>query len=186
MASGRVEGLEQRFSQALDRLGAAVRDCPDGLWEQPMWHEPPPAADHQFLRADWTPISEPGQRDILAERWALRWPAPWSVAWHALETLDYDLGGGFGSWTPPEPFAGHPHWRDLATLIRAWRRDEIVGYVEYCRGRVATTLAAMTEEAGRRPLPAGHRRAGEPHAWLIACLVVHTAEHAAQIAEYVG
>ena len=64
------------------------------------------------------------------------------VSWHALEVLDYDLQGEFGPWSPPPPFAGHPHWRDLTSLPAAWSRSEMLGYIEYCRGPEGTRWQA--------------------------------------------
>jgi hypothetical protein len=107
------------------------------------------------------------------------------VAWHALEVFDYDLNGEFGPWTPPAPFAGHPHWRDVPRLAAAWSPSEMLGYVEYCRERARATLAGMTDERAARALPAAHRYAGQPHARVIMALVGHTTEHAAQIRQFI-
>jgi hypothetical protein len=103
------------------------------------------------------------------------------MAWHALEILDYDLNGESGPWTPPPPFTGHPHWRDLPSLPAAWSRSEVLDYIDYCRRQVRNTLAAMTDEKAATPLPPAHRYGGQLHAWIITGLIGHTTEHAAQI-----
>jgi hypothetical protein len=88
-------------------------------------------------------VTDPAERRDLVQRRS----TPWSVAWHALECLDYDLTGELAPWAPPSPFTGKPHWQ-LTTLPRAWTRSEIVGYIEYCRQRARDVLADMTEGEG--------------------------------------
>ena len=185
MASIWVESLGRSFEQALDLLAAAVRECTDELWKTSMWSVPAPGVDHQFLGADWQPITDAARRGALVERWMSRRSTPWSVAWHALEVLDYDLNGESGAWSPPAPFAGHPHWRDLPSLPAAWSRSEMLGYIDYCRQQVRDALAAMTDEKAATPLPAAHRYGGQPHASIITGLVVHTTEHASQIRQFI-
>jgi hypothetical protein len=185
MSSIWVESLSRNFERALDLMAAAVRDCPDELWQQSMWHVPAPEADHQFLGPDWKPITDAAQRSALAERWVQRRSTPWSVAWHALEVFDYDLNGEFGPWTPPAPFAGHPHWRDLPSLPAAWSRSEILGYVDHCRQRAHDTLKDMTEEKAAMLLPPTDRYKGQPYAWVLTGLVVHTTEHASQMSQFI-
>jgi hypothetical protein len=159
MTSIWVESLVRSFDGALGQLAAAVRDCPEPLWEAPMW--PVPGAEVEQRRS-----------------------APWAVAWHALECLDYDLTGELGPWAPPPPFAGHPHWR-LTELAAAWSQSDVLGYVDHCRDRVRDTLTGMTEERAATPLPPAHRYQGQPHAWVVASLVGHTVEHAAQIRQVI-
>ena len=104
---------------------------------------------------DGKPVTDPAARNALAQRRS----TPWSVAWHALEVLDYDLTGEFGSWAPPPPFAGNPHWL-LTRLPAPWTRSEMLGYLDYCRQRVRDTLAGMTDEQAATPLPEAHRSIG--------------------------
>jgi len=185
MASIWVESLGRGFEAAFDLLGAAVNDCTSEQWAAPMWPVAPLQADHPFVGPDWKPIADPEQRRELAELWIRRRSTPWSVAWHALEALDYDLSGELGPWSPPPPFTGHPHWRDLPSLEAAWSALQIVGYIDYCRERVRTTLDGMTDEEAAMPLPAAHRYGGQPHAWIISGAMGHTTEHAAQIRQFI-
>lgn len=185
MASIWVESLSRNFDQALDLMAAAVRDCPDELWETSMWQVPAPGPDHQFLTPDWSPVTEPAKRNALIERWVQRRSTPWSVAWHALEVFDYDLNGEFGPWTPPPPFAGHPHWRDLPSLPAAWSRSEMIGYIDHCRQRAHDTLEDMQDEKASTLMPSAHRYQGQPYAWILSGLVVHTTEHASQIRQFI-
>lgn len=184
MASIWVESLEREMAQALASLSEAVRDCPDALWVTPMWPVAKPGPEQQFLDEDWRPVMEPDARERLGQAWVERRSAPWSVAWHALECFDYDLNGEFSPWTPLPPFAGHPHWRDLAGLQAPWTREEVQGYIEHCERQSRQVMAAMTEESGRMPLPSAHRYGGQPRAWILQGLVAHTVEHAAQIQQF--
>lgn len=186
MASIWVEGLGRSFETALDLLGAAVRDCTDELWETAMWHVPAPDPGHQFVGQDWHPVTDHAQRRVLVQQWVQRRATPWSVAWHTLEVLDYDLNGEFGPWAPPPPFNGHPHWRDLPSLPASWSRSEILAYTDYCRQRVSDTLSGITDEKAARPLPPAHRFGGQQHAWLITDLLRHTTEHASQIRQFIA
>jgi len=180
-----VEALGRNFEQALDMLAAAVRDCHADLWETPMWPEPAPDAGQQFLGEDWQPITDAEKRAAVTKVWVERRSTPWSVAWHALEVFDYDLNGEFGPWSPPPPFAGHPHWRDVANLPAAWPQSEVLRYADYCRSQIRTVLEEMTDEKAARPLPQAHRYRGQPHAWLITDIMRHTTEHGAQIRQFI-
>jgi hypothetical protein len=180
-----IESLGRNFEQSLDALAAAVRDCADPLWEASMWPVEAPGPAHQFLGPDWKPITDPALREGLVERWVERRSTPWSVAWHALEVFDYDLNGELGPWAPPPPVNGHPHWRDLPSLSAAWSRPDVLGYIDHCRQQARNTLATMTDEKAATPLPSSHRYGGQPYAWIITGLVVHTTEHAAQIRQFI-
>jgi hypothetical protein len=37
MESVWVQSVGRSLDEALELLAAAVRDCPDGLWQEPMW-----------------------------------------------------------------------------------------------------------------------------------------------------
>ena len=176
-----VESLGRSFDDALDLLTAAVRDCTDDLWDISIWQVPAPDPDHELLGPGEEPIVDPARRCALIQRWS----TPWSVAWHALEILDYDLNGEFGPWSPPPPFDGKSHWRTLTSLPAAWSRSEILSYVEYCRERVHATLMDMTDEKAATPLPPAHRYGGQPHARIITGLLLHTTEHASQIRQFI-
>jgi hypothetical protein len=134
---------------------------------------------------DWKPVTDAARRSVLHQQWLERRSTPWSVAWHALEVLDYDLNGEFGPWAPPPPFSGHPHWRDLPSLLKPWPRSEILAYVEYCRERVRSTLEGVSDEQAETPLPMAHRYRGQPYSRLIIGCVVHTVEHASQIRQFI-
>ena len=180
MTSIWVESLGRNFEEALDLLAAAVRDCTDELWEASMWEVPADLFGSEPPGPDGKPVTDPAARKALVQRRS----TPWSVAWHALECLDYDLTGEFGLWAPPPPFTGKPHWR-LTGLPAAWTRSEMLGYIGYCRQRVRDTLTGMTDEKAATPLPPAHRYSGQPHAWIITGAVGHTIEHGSQIRQFI-
>lgn len=172
MSSIWVESLARNFEGALGLLEAAVRDCPDELWETSMWVVQAP---------DAALATEPAAPHLFVERRS----TPWSISWHALEILDYDLAGEFTPWEPPPPFTGKAHWRDIATLPSAWSRPELLGYIDYCRQRVRDTLSDMTDERAATRLPPAHRYHGRPYAWALTALPLHTVEHASQIRQFI-
>lgn len=181
MSSIWVESLGRNFEGSLGQLEAAIRDCTDELWETSMWVVPARDADAELTGPDGTLVTDPAARHALVQRHS----TPWSIAWHALEVLDYDLAGEFVPWAPPPPFNGKAHWRDLTTLPSAWSRSEMLRYVDYSRQRVRDTLSDMTDEMAATPLPPAHRDHGRPFAWELAGLPLHTVEHASQIRQFI-
>jgi len=181
MGSIWVESLGRNFEGALGLLEAAIRDCTDELWETSMWVVPARDADAELAGPDGTLVTDPAARHALVQRHS----TPWSIAWHVLEVLDYDLAGGLVPWAPPPPFTGKAHWRELTTLPSAWSRSEMLGYVGYCRQRARDTLSDMTDELAATPLPPSHRYHGRPFAWELTGLPLHTVEHASQIRQFI-
>jgi hypothetical protein len=132
------EMLWRQFGAAIDMLGDALRDCPAELWKKRLWED------------------RPGQ-----------WVAPgfstfWYLGYHALFWLDLYLTGAEEGFAPPAPF-------DLVemepgeVLPRTYTREELLGYLEYCR-RAPCSLAALLPICTsaptvlywlRRPLPEG-------------------------------
>jgi hypothetical protein len=181
MSSIWVKSLGRNFRRALRLLEGAVRDCSDELWGTSMWVVPARDADAELAGPDGTLVTDPAARLALVQRHS----TPWSIAWHALEVLDYDLSGEFVPWFPPPPFTEKAHWRDLTTLPSGWSQSEILGYVDYCRLRVLDTLSDMTDEQAATPLPPTHRYRGRPFAWELTAIPLHTVEHASQIRQFI-
>jgi hypothetical protein len=165
------------LDEALEMLAATVRDCPNDLWQTPMWTVDPPEMAVEVYDVDDRPVTDPAQRSTLVQRWS----TPWSVAWHALEVLDYDLTGELDAWAPPPPFTDKPHWRTFTSLPVPWTPVEIGAYVDYCRRRVHDTLSGMTEDEAATLLPAAHRYQGTSYAGNVTSLIGHTTAHATQI-----
>ena len=106
MTSIWAESVAAAVDEVLITLALAVGVCEGDVWLTSMWEVP--AQDPA------RPLTGPGGGLVTdaAERLALvqRFSTPWSVAWHALEVLDYDLTGDLSPWAgPPAPFADHPH-----------------------------------------------------------------------------
>jgi hypothetical protein len=181
MTSIWVDCLGRNLGQGFDLLEAAVRDCSNALWETSMWQVPARDSDKELPGPDGTLVTAPAARRALVQRHS----TPWSIAWHALEVLDYDLAGEFVPWAPPPPFTGKAHWRDLTTLPSAWSRPQILGYIDLCRQRMRDTLSEMTDAKAATPLPPAHRYRGQPYAWIVTGLPGHTIEHASQIRQFI-
>ena len=163
-----VECLGSCFDDSFDLLESAVRECPAERWDASMWDaagDLPPGFDERFVA---------------------RRSTPWSVAWHALECLDYDLSGDFVPWSAPPPFTDKAHWRDLGTLAEPWSQAEILGYIDECRQRVRDVLADLTDGKAATPLPATHRHHPKTYGRIVMAMPGHTIEHAAQIRQFVA
>jgi hypothetical protein len=124
-----VQSMAHNFEQALRLMETALTDCPDELWQTDLWPDQAPTAA--------TPHG------------GLHGSAAWFLGYHALNTLDYDLAGEFEPWAPPPPFDDNTY----GFPNRRFTGPELVGYVDWCRGRVRQTLDGLTEEMAARPLP---------------------------------
>jgi hypothetical protein len=184
MASIWAESVGAALDDGLITLALAVGVCDEGTWVSSMWPVPDRDAAQELHGPDGLPVTDAEARHALVQRFS----APWSVAWHALEVVDYDLTGELAPWVgPPAPFAGHPHWRDFTSLARPWTQDEVLGYVEVCRQRAREVFATLDDERAATPLPSSHRRGPTmTYARLLAGLAPHTVEHASQILQHVN
>ena len=108
--------------------------------------------------------------------------APWFLGYHALSTLDYDLAGEFEPWAPPQPFDDNTY----GFPNRRFTKPELLGYVDWCRGRVRQTLDGLTEEMAARPLPSAHRYHGMLFAVIVGSMPLHVVEHASQIRQFLN
>jgi hypothetical protein len=162
MTTAFLQMLGDQYRYALDLMGNVLGDCPDSLWATDLWPDEAPAGPA------WA-----GSRGLGGS-------APWNIAHHALVCLDYDLTGGLGLWEPPPPFDE----REYAWPTRLFTRSELLGYVEWCRGRVQQVLDALTEVRAASLLPSTHRYGGTPFGVLIGSIPLHVVEHAAQIRQF--
>jgi hypothetical protein len=141
-------------------MEAALADCPDELWETDLWPDEAPTG----------PTAQGG----------LHGSAPWFLAYHALLTLDYDLAAEFEPWAPPRPFDensyGFPN--------RMFTKDELVGYLHFCRDRVKRTLDGLTDTVAARPLPDTHRYHGMLYGVIVGGIPLHVVEHSSQIRQF--
>ena len=155
-----VQSMAHNYEVALGLMEAALTDCPDHLWQTDLWPQEAPTG--------------PGPHG------GLHGSAPWFLAYHTLSCLDYDLTGEFEPWAPPQPFDDNTY----AFPNRVFNESELLGYVDWCRGRVRQTLDAFTEELAARPLPSTHRRHGTPFGMLVGGMTLHVVEHASQIRQF--
>lgn len=180
MTSIWAESVATALDDALITLALAVGSCEGEVWETSMWEVPARDPGQPLVGPGGAPVSDPAERLALVQRFS----APWSIAWHALEVIDYYLTGGLAPWAgPPEPFTDHPHWRDFTSLPRPWQSSEILDYVEQCRQRVRAAFDGLTEEQAATPTPA---MSWSPYSRLLVGLVAHTTEHAAQMLQHVN
>jgi hypothetical protein len=157
-----VESIARNFDDALRLMEAALSACPDAMWETDLWPDEAPTG--------------PGPHG------GLHGSAPWFLGYHALTCLDYDLSGEFQPWAPPKPFDENT-W---SFPNRMFTKAELVGYVDYCRGRVRQTLDALTEDAAARPLPSTHRYDGTLYGVIVGGIPLHVVEHASQIRQFLS
>lgn len=149
----------RQFGAAIDMLGDALRDCPDELWEKPLWPERP---DH-FLPGGFS--------------------AFWYLGYHALFWLDLYLTGTEEGFAPPAPFdlaemeAGQP-------MPRTYTREELLGYLESCRRKCQETLGALSDEDAQREcrFPWGSMSYAELQLYNLR----HIQEHGAQLRMFLG
>ena len=141
-------------------METALTDCPDDLWETDLWTDQAPTGP--------------------APRGGLHGSAPWFLAYHALLTLDYHLSAEFEPWEPPQPFDENTY----AFPNRMFTKAELLGYIDYCRGRVGRTLDVLTEDAVARPLPGPHRCQGILCGAIVGRIPLHALEHASQIRQF--
>ena len=178
MTSVWAESVAASLDDALITLALAVSVCEGSAWETSMWEVPARDPDQALTGPGGAVVTDPAERLALVQRFS----TPWSVAWHALEVLDYYLTGAISTWAgPPEPFTHHPHWRDFTSLPRPWQPSEVLGYVEHCRQRVRDTCDGLTDERAATPTPG---LPWSPYARVLTSLVGHTNEHAAQIVQH--
>ena len=151
--------LWRQFGAAIDTLGDTLRACPDELWEGRLWEDKP----DQWVAAGFSAL--------------------WYLGYHTLFWLDLYLYGAEEGFMPPEPF-------DLVemeageTLPRTYSREELLGYLDYCRQKCRETILALSPEEAKRMcrFPWGEVPYGE----LLLYNMRHVQEHAAQLHLFLG
>ena len=146
MTSTWAASLAHNYESAVESMRAVLQDCPDELWAANMWEVrktdlavlPPRGAD-----------GEVPEDPVVQERMLQAFSAVWSVAYHALFHLDYDLGGGIEPWSPPRPFGKDD--QGAFVVPRTYTRDELLTYTDYCvTGRAESSTASPTSRQQRR------------------------------------
>lgn len=153
------EMLWRQFAVTIDSFGAALRNCPDELWEERLWEDEP-------------------------DQWvAAGFGAFWYLCYHTLFWLDLYLTGAEEGFMPPEPF-DLVEMEDDEVLPRIYTREELLGYLELCRQRCQETIANLSVEQAYRTcrFPWGEL----PFAELLLYTMRHVQEHAAQLHMFLG
>jgi hypothetical protein len=152
--------MASNFDVAMRLMEAALTDCPDELWATDLWPDEAPTAP--------TPLG------------GLHGSAPWFLGYHSLLTLDYDLSAELEPWAPPQPFDENTY----AFPNRIFSKAELLGYIDFNRGKVRRVLDGLTEAAAARPLPETHRDHGQLYGVIVASMPLHVVEHASQIRQF--
>ena len=118
--------LWAQFGAAIDMLDNAVVACPDALWRQSLWPDPP---DHSL---------PPGRTEF------------WYIAYHALFWLDLYLFGSEEGFMPPAPYALVEQDDTGPMPERPYTKDELRAYLAYARHKCKTTLETLTDERARQ------------------------------------
>ena len=148
--------ITQQFGAALDMLENALAACPDELWQARLWAEPrlPRAAEF------------------------------WYLIFHTLFWADLYLSGSEAGFAPPAPFTLEE--LDPAGVIpeRAYRKDELLLYLEHTRRKLEVTVGSLTGERALQPCTFSW---GEvTFAALLLDTLRHVQEHAAQLNMFLG
>lgn len=151
--------LWRQFGAAIDMLHDCVRDCPDELWEAPLWDDQP-------------------------DQWvAVGFARFWYLVYHTLFWLDLYLTGAEEDFAPPPPF-DLVEMEANETLPRTYTRAELLDYLALCRARCQTTILDMSSEQAQRicVFPWGQL----PFAELQLYNLRHVQEHGAQLRMFLG
>jgi hypothetical protein len=159
--------LWRQFGAAIDMLENALVTCPDALWTQRLWRDPP---NHPL---------PPGFPPQFAEFWYL--------AYHTLFWLDLYLSGcREEEFAPPPPFT----WVELdlaPPLERPYTKEELHAYLAATRRKAQATLVALTDERARQAVEYPWAQ-GQTVSFLELQLynMRHVQEHAAQLNLFLG
>jgi uncharacterized damage-inducible protein DinB len=105
--------------------------------------------------------------------------ALWYLAFHTLFFIDLYLSECDESrFHPPPPF-GLTELADGVAPERAYRKDELIGYLEHCRKKLDVVMAGMTEAWVVSPCPFDYRAMSNGE--LLLYNMRHVQHHAAQL-----
>lgn len=166
-----VSAVAEQYRLCLDDLAIVLRACPDELWEASMWEvRPGPVTD-----PEGRPFDDPVVSDCKLQSQS----AVWRTASHALFFTDADLSAMESDWSPPAPFSRHDE--DEYVVPRTYSREQLLGYIDYCRRQADKLFADLTDDQGAAPLPTSHRGAGKLLASQLVLSAGHLFWHSAQV-----
>ena len=155
--------LWEQFGAAIDMLDNALIACPETLWRQRLWRDPP---GHPL---------PPGGAEF------------WYVAYHTLFWLDLYVSGSVEGFAPPAPYTLGE--LDPAGVVpeRPYTREELRTYLAFAREKCRTTLATLTDERASQSVDF-HWIGGREFSYVELQLYTmrHVQEHAAQLSLALG
>lgn len=155
--------LWRQFGAAIDTLDKALVACPDSLWRQRLWRDPP---DHPL---------PPESAEF------------WYLAYHTLFWLDLYLSGTVEGFAPPAPITLEELDPAGAVPVRPYTREELRAYLAHARQKCHTALATLTDEQAR-PVDDFPWARGQAISYVELQLynMRHVQEHAAQLCLFLG
>ncbi len=153
-----------QFGAAIDTLEGALLACPDSLWNERLWRDPPP------------PYFPPAFSEF------------WYVTYHTLVWLDLYLSGvPEEDFAPPAPFAQGEIDSAEAAPEQPYTREQLRAYLTSTRQKCHATLAALTDEQARRIVEYPWSQ-GKVVTYLELLLYTlrHVQEHAAHLSLFLG
>ena len=156
--------LWRQFGASIDMLEHALVACPDSLWTERLWRDPPPA--------EFPP----------------RFAEFWYVTFHALVWLDLYLSGvPEEDFAPPAPFAQGVLDSVEAAPDQPYTKEQLRAYLADMRRKCQTTLVALTDEQACQPVEYPWCE-GQPISYLELLLYTmrHVQEHAAHLSLFLG
>ncbi len=156
--------LWRQFGAAIDTLENVLVACPDSLWRERLWPNPPPA---------WFPP---------------QFPECWYVTYHTLVWLDLYLSGvPEEEFAPPAPFAQGEIDSVESTPQQPYTKEQLRAYLASLRRKCQTALASLTDERASRSIEYPWSE-GQPISYLELLLYTmrHVQEHAAHLSLFLG
>ena len=149
--------LWQQFGASIDMLKAAIRNCPDQLWENSLWEDPGmPRGSSAY----------------------------WYITYHTIFWLDLYLSGSVEGFVPPSPF--NLDELDPAGVLpdRVYTQQELLGYLAHARQKCRATIESLTEQRANQVCHFGWGQI--TFAGLLLDNMRHVQEHAAQLNMFLG
>lgn len=184
--------LVGEFDEAIDLLEAALRQCPDALWEASLWRVE--RTEPGIWPANGQP--EPGRTDESIQVFS----ALWKVAYHCLFYLDWYVTTEMmvtsitpeGSFATPEFIRGgveeapfNESWT-LKLPHHVYGRQLLLQYLDYGRARARRVISSLTEEDLAKTCGPYHPQAGKTLEQLLQINLAHLREHGGQIRRFVA
>ena len=174
-----AEAVIRDFDEAIDRLEAALRDCPDDLWEASLWEVK--RTDAWIWPSSGEP--EPGRTDETIQVFS----AVWMVAYHCLFYLDFYMTTDMSAFQTPEYIRGGVEEDPINEHGAArfpdsvYPRELLLRYLDHGRTRMRDVLSSSTDEDLKKTCPQYHPHAGKTFEQLVHVNLAHVREHGEQI-----